>query len=96
MSKITSHRNQLSGGCGFLLFSHFANHSGDVRYDIKGVPEHFVGTGMIVASFNETDICKEAYEQMTSTYKLLYQSPTRLNKNSGNNCFICIFDSRPE
>lgn len=37
---------------------------------------------------------KLAYEWMSKNCKLVYQSPVRINKNTGNDFFFCIFDIR--
>ncbi len=55
------------------------------------------GCGWYVAGFVDTDTCKQAYEELCEKYTLVYQSPVRLNINSGNDFFFCIFDAgQPE
>jgi hypothetical protein len=50
------------------------------------------GTGFFVAGFIDNSRCKEAYEYLCKETNLVYQSPVRLNKNSNNKFFFCIFD----
>lgn len=51
------------------------------------------GANLVVATFTERDGQKEAYEALCRRYRLLYQSPIKRNRNSGNNLFLCVFDS---
>lgn len=52
------------------------------------------GCNWLTAGFTNTPICREAYVQFCRSYKLLYQSPVRVNDNSGNNFFFAVFDTR--
>lgn len=47
----------------------------------------FSGTGFIA-----NELCKEAYEYMCSTFRLVFQTPVRRNNNSGNLFFYAMFD----
>lgn len=51
------------------------------------------GCGWIFASFIENDdVCQGVYKVMQRKWKLMYQSPVKLNINSGNKFFFCIFE----
>ena len=59
------------------------------------------GAGWQLASFakdyydkDNTQVSKEAYEILCKTRRLIFQSPVRKNKNSGNMFFFCVFDRR--
>lgn len=49
------------------------------------------GTGLFTASFVNNKECEEAYKQLCSTHKLLYQSPKKRNRNSNRDVFLCVF-----
>lgn len=53
-----------------------------------------LGTGFAVAGFINTSPCKRVYEYLTDNYELIYQSPVRRNRNSGNDSFFIIIDLR--
>jgi hypothetical protein len=50
------------------------------------------GTGLFTATFIDSLDCHEAYKYLISKYKLLYQSPVRVNSSSENSVFLCVFD----
>jgi hypothetical protein len=52
------------------------------------------GTGFFIAGFIETSECEEAYKQLCKKHTLIYQSPVRINRNSHNQFFFCIFDRK--
>lgn len=54
------------------------------------------GTGLFTATFINNEVNKEAYEQMCEEFTLLYQSPVRVNSNSGNKLFLCVFSWKEE
>lgn len=53
------------------------------------------GSGWLCAGFINDTVCIHAYKDLiNSKRRLVFQSPIRYNKNSGNDFFFCIFDSR--
>lgn len=52
------------------------------------------GTGFFVAGFIPTKKCRKQYEAIAERFPIVYQSPVRRNRNSGNNFFFIIFDAR--
>lgn len=51
------------------------------------------GCGFLSVAFIDTEPCKVMYQTLKRLYPCLYQSPIRMNINSGNNFFFCIFDT---
>lgn len=80
----------ISYGCGLKYVGGF--YTGHMKFTNKAVCNY--GTGFFVAGFIDNEICKKAYDYFCKTTKLVYQSPVRLNKNSGNQFFFCIFDAK--
>lgn len=56
--------------------------------------EYEKGTGFAMSGFINTPVCKEAYQFLVSNYKLVYQSPVRVNENTDNKFFFIIYDTR--
>lgn len=52
------------------------------------------GTGLVLAAFVDTPVCRKAYEKITEKWPVLYQSPRRRNRNSGRDFFFIIYDTR--
>lgn len=53
------------------------------------------GAGWAVVGFVNTPLCKEAYRQLKQRFgRPVYQSPVRINNNSGNEFFFCVFDTK--
>lgn len=51
------------------------------------------GTGFLMAGFICRDrVCTKAFRMLKKKYKLVYRSPIRLNKNSGNKFYFAVFD----
>lgn len=51
----------------------------------------FNGTGFI-----NNELCKAFYEQLCKDFRLVFQTPVRLNKNSDNLFFYAMFDNTEE
>ena len=56
------------------------------------------GAGWMVAGFINTPECQKAYEILMARkdYKLVFQSPIRINTNSGREFFMCLWDTEAE
>ena len=81
--------------CGVFEIGEFILKSGDYGNwydDLKDLPKS--STGLYTASFVDTPICKEAYNQLCEQKTLLYRSPVVYNKGSGNNLFLCVFGDK--
>lgn len=78
--------------CGLGVLGNFSTSAGEWCEHRQLLTAPPGGTGFFVAGFIPTSECKLAYEKLTKRYKLIYQSPVRINTNSGNQFFFCIFD----
>ena len=83
--------NNISGTCGLGVVYAF-NTDWAEGINISQLKQH--GTGFFVAGFIQTKKCKEQYEHIAETYPIVYQSPVRRNRNSGNDFFFIVFDVR--
>ena len=87
------------GACGVSSLCGFGTTSiwHEEQHDTKDLPkETRAGCGWVVCGFIDKRPSKEMYDDMTSRYPMVYQSPVRKNKNSRNNFFFCIFDVRSD
>lgn len=81
--------------CGLGYIYDFADDSDD-GYDsdyadiLKGT---MGGTGFLTAGFiSRNKLCTKVFRALKKKYKLVYRSPIRLNKNSGNKFYFAVFD----
>jgi len=81
----------ISGACGVGVAHQFEDESDWSSYDItKGTSG---GAGWLSAGFVVgNEMCDEAFALLSAKYKLVYQTPPRINKNSGNVFYFAIFD----
>jgi hypothetical protein len=97
----------LAGGCGICYIYNFQSRlPSRYQYDYATRRSHLVrpegeagpinvqvgGTGVFIAAFVPTPECKKMYEELTSKYKLVFQTPARRNNNSGRQFITCVFD----
>lgn len=80
--------------CGIGSIGSFKTYKG-IYSDAKPLSSlpMVTGTGLFTAEFIDNADCKKAYTFLCEKYKLLYQSPLRLNINSGRSLFMCIFST---
>lgn len=91
---ISINSGTIAGSCGVgMVFDYRICKDSDYwnisleKYQTEG------GCGWVFAAFIEGDeTCEQAYEIMKNKWKIMYQSPIKLNINSGNNFFFCIFE----
>lgn len=83
------------GTCGVSVLYDFE------RFDYLGNPvsrelskDEAGGAGWILTGFIDTTDCHMMYNTLCKKFKLVYQSPVRENRNSGNDFFFCIWDAR--
>lgn len=71
--------------------------SGDGGYRIHEVKpgNHRGGCGFSGTGFIPTPLSKQTYEHMCKNFRLVFQTPVRKNKNSGNMFFYAMFDDGP-
>lgn len=90
--------NTVPGSCGLGVLYEFAEANGeDYPYsDYKRIDKPFVhngGTGFFVAMFIVgNEICEKAYKALKAQHTIVYESPVRVNSNSDNKVFFCVFD----
>ena len=53
---------------------------------------HNGGTGFFGSGFIDNAICKQTYKELCKHYKLVSQTPVRMNANSGKMFFYAMFD----
>lgn len=51
------------------------------------------GADWVLAAFTPNEVCEKTYKALCAKHRLVFQSPVRENKNSGNRFFFCIFDT---
>lgn len=49
------------------------------------------GSGLFVSVFVNEEDSMRAYEELCREHVLLYQSPVKVNRGSGNKLFLCVF-----
>lgn len=98
MTKVyVNHKNILGQTCGVTELGHFRN--SQVYYwdnsvvTIQNLTKP-AGAGWFIAGFTENlPVYREAYEQLKKKYKIVYQSPVRINTRTGREFFFCIYDN---
>jgi len=88
----------VEGACGVGVISCFEETNGKMTYWVE-TPKSATacnkgGAGWICAGFVENDeLSERVFQQMFNKYKLVFKTPTRLNKNSGNPFYFAVFDT---
>lgn len=83
--------DNLSGACGVSILYNFADayYSGSIEdRDFLG------GAWWTSAGFINTKDCKNYYEEFKKHLQIVYQTPVRKNKNSGNAFIFVIYDGK--
>lgn len=81
------HSYTLPGTCGLSCFYEFG--SSDYGNPISSLS--LGGIGYSVAGFVNNRACKTAYEEIKEHYEIVFQSPVKRNRNSGNQFFFIVF-----
>jgi hypothetical protein len=85
----------LVGACGVGILYEYAIDDDDDGVFGEVEPREFAeagGAGWTCAGFIEADYCKDTWNYLTKRFKLVYKTPIRKNKNSGNDFFFAVFD----
>lgn len=82
----------LPGSCGVGVLYSFSNNFGYSCEDLLN-GEGRAGCGWYVVAFVDTEACHKMYQECCEKLKLVFQSEVRLNMNSNNEFFFCIFDA---
>lgn len=96
-----NHIDHLTQSCGITELGIFRKES---IYTWSNDPKRIrdlnlkdVGAGFALASFTDLfsfeEIYQEAYEELKKKYKIVYQSPVRVNRRTGRKFFFCIYDT---
>jgi len=103
--KITGYSDTLAGACGISCIGGFEECEEPSR-DIWGYGPseddlithrgHLGGADWTSAGFIDNDECKAAYAILKKQYKIVLQSPVRINRNSGNSFFFAVYDGKPK
>jgi hypothetical protein len=56
--------------------------------------KHCGGIGMFGSGFVNSPSCKKVYEVLNQRFKLVFITPVRQNKNSGNQFFYAMWDDK--
>lgn len=91
VKKILADFTTIDGACGVGVAYSFAD---DKYYNHPIDSRNPGGAGFLCAGFLNNDICQRAYQQLCAKYTLVYQSPVRINKNSDNDFYFCVFDTQ--
>lgn len=85
----------LAGSCGLgLVYSFIDVREGQYTHQMPVVQagQYAGGTGFFNVAFVNTDTCRKAFDDLVKNYKVVFQSPTRRNNNSGRGFFFLVLD----
>lgn len=80
--------------CGLGLYYDFLYQEDPENQKLNFKRNSWAGADFNVVGFIDAPTCKKVYEKLCKHQTLVYQSPVRCNRNSGNMFFFCIFDQR--
>jgi hypothetical protein len=66
----------------------------DTRGSFSKSKYHYGGTGFFGSGFIDTPECRQAFDELCAEYGLVFQTPVRLNENSGKHFFYAMFDDK--
>jgi len=85
-------QDTLPGACGVTCFYEFTMEDEGYGQALKKIIPSG-GIGLVCAGFREKEkFDLEVFEALCQRGKLVYRSPTRTNRNSGNKFFFAVFD----
>ncbi len=79
------------GFCGINIFNCFQE-GADKTIDLKIKGDATLGTGMAMAAFINTPLCRKIYSKLKEIGEIMYQSPVRTNLNTGNLFFFVVYN----
>lgn len=84
------------GSCGITHFDNFELFEHAYKaYTVRN-KKYKKGAGFALAGFVNDEACRMAYHIMAKRFKLMFQSPVRVNSNTGNRFFFCVYDTRKD
>lgn len=85
-------QSTLAGGCGVNNIYGF---NAPIHRNYSGIKMARLGAaGVSVACFIDTELCREAYEELAKKFKISFQSVPRRNANSGRQFFMCVYEAK--
>jgi hypothetical protein len=101
MSIWANYIDHLPVSCGITELGRFRDHddSGFLSCgeEIKNLALSKMGAGWAIASFTDSvsleDTYYKAYLELKKKFKIIYQSPVRKNRRTGNKFFFCVYDT---
>lgn len=90
-SDIKCERETLPGACGVAILVDFHRDCDEC----KSVDEHLGGGAEWLCSgfVENSDKSTEAFQDLCAKYKLVFRTPTRLNRNSMHQFYFAVFDT---
>lgn len=101
-TKIICEKTTVEAGCGLGYAMYFdsindnADDAGWAYPDEAPGDKSQGGTGFELACFVHEPECRLAYVAMKKTKRVVYQSPVRVNINSGRPFFFTVFDDKKD
>lgn len=99
MKKFAYYQGTIVGSCGISTLYDFQDDDDFWAPPMGCLPNNKNmdgGCGWILIGFINTKLMRKVYQEACKKYTLVYQSPVRRNRNSGNQFFFCIFDARKQ
>lgn len=92
----------VDGTCGVGVFGGFEKYTNNDSW-YKPCEDDFPegvdcqgGAGWQIAGFIPNSECREIYLGLKKRFKIVFQSEVRVNTNSGNKFFFCVYDVKAE
>lgn len=92
---IIAETGTVDSACGIGWIGYFVNGHQSDDYPLIEI-EPSGGAKFTVVGFINTNQCKEAYRILAERFKILYQSPVRVNENTGNRFFFVVYDTKED
>lgn len=83
----------VAGNCGLGVWKDYQY---STTYGFGFNPSNGGGTGFNLASFRNRPRERAVYEYIKKTYPIVFQSPVRKNRRTGNQWFFIIFDTKKQ
>lgn len=78
------------GMCGLGVVHSFDNPHGQ-QYKVNVSAARLGGIDFSVAGFTDTKRCQKTYNVIKESFDIVFQSPVKRNRNSGNMFFFIVF-----
>lgn len=92
--QLRAYETTVCGACGVGVFYEFEYNSDRWSGDPIENLRTRGGCGWTVAGFIKGDrLCDRMYKALSKRWKILYESPVKLNINSGNEFYFVVFEA---